>query len=115
MSRATILIVLILQSALPVEARTFTTWADTTCGQWQKAREAQRQEKGLYDWIEAQSQVRWMLGFLTALNAINPTKKDALASINPALVRDWTDSYCAKFPNKKLSEGTSELFLRLVK
>ena len=41
--------------------------------------------------------------------------KDALADIDPALVRDWVDKYCKKNQKDSVSDAAIELFIRLIK
>jgi len=66
------------------------------------------------DLLAPLSNLRWVEGFLSGTNMAY-RGKDALADIDPALVRDWVDKYCKKNPKDDVSDAAAELFVRLTK
>jgi hypothetical protein len=90
-----------------------TILAHTTCKAWQEQRQ-QEAKTDIGEWISAALSTRWLLGYLSGLNAAS-TGKNALGAIDPDTVTAWTDRYCKQNPNSDLSEAGDQLFLELRK
>ena len=114
--RVLILLVFVaLLSPTITHAQPKTVWSNASCKDWLEASAKEKAAKEPLDWIVNRLHVRWIMGFLTALNVAGGVKKDALANINTNLVRDWTDNYCRKNLNADISDAAGDLFLRLAK
>lgn len=85
-----------------------------SCKNWLTDR-ATQQKPGMLNFLKAESNLRWLLGYLSGLNAAADIKKDALGGIDYKIVIDWTDAFCKAHPADNASSAGIALFLKLVK
>jgi hypothetical protein len=107
------LVAMLLLYATNSMARPYTTIGLTQCTKWLDDRDKLRESK-LYG-IPARTNLGWVVGFLSALNAIESNKKDVLANVDADTVADWVDDYCLKNPTHSAADAALELYNKLLK
>ena len=95
------------------ERKTYTIMGARTCKTWTIERKRAASGSGI-DILSEVGGNAWLLGYLSALNF--PLKeKDVLGAVDADTVFLWTDRYCIKNPNNKLSDAALILFIELEK
>ena len=111
---------LILSAALVswtvATSRTITVLASRSCAQWvEDKRSAALEGTTGSAWFTVALNRRWLLGYVSGLNAAYPSDKNLLAAVNAAIVEEWIDKYCAQNPKKDLIDGAERLMAELAK
>jgi len=88
--------------SMPVLAVTSLTIKDASCVSWLDARA--RNEP---------YQTAWLLGYLTGVSV--GANVDILKNVRSQDIESWMDNYCKSNPQKKMTNGTSDLIDVLLK
>jgi hypothetical protein len=98
--KRTILSIMLLASclavSLPARAVTSLTIGDASCASWLDARVRNEQH-----------QTAWLLGYLTGVSV--GANVNILKGVGPEVIESWMDNYCKANPQKKMTDGTSDL------
>jgi hypothetical protein len=98
--------VMLLASCLavssPARAVSSLTISDASCASWLDARARNEQY-----------QTAWLLGYLTGVSV--GANVNILKGVNPEVIESWMDDYCKSNPQKKMTDGTSDLIELLLK
>lgn len=85
-----------LTVATPSRAVTSLTIKDASCAAWLDARARNEQH-----------QTAWLLGYLTGVSV--GANVDILKGVRPDVIEAWMDDYCISNPQKRVTDGTSDL------
>jgi hypothetical protein len=96
------LLVSCLTVSMPVWAVTSLTIKDASCAAWLEARARNEQH-----------QTAWLLGYLTGVSV--GANVDILKGVRPEVIETWMDDYCRSNPQKRVTDGTSDLIDALLK
>lgn len=96
------LLVSCLTVSMPVCAVASLTIKDASCAAWLEARARSEQH-----------QTAWLLGYLTGVSV--GANVDILKGVRPEVIEAWMDDYCRSNPQKKVTDGTSDLIDALLK
>jgi hypothetical protein len=96
------LLVSCLTVATPARAVTSLTIKDASCASWLDARARNEQH-----------QTAWLLGYLTGVSV--GANVDILKGVRPEVIEAWMDEYCRSNPQKRVTDGTSDLIDALLK
>jgi hypothetical protein len=96
------LLVSTLIVSMPAWAVTSLTIKDASCAAWLDARARNEQH-----------QTAWLLGYLTGVSV--GANVDILKGVRPAVIEAWMDDYCISNPQKRVTDGTSDLIDVLLK
>jgi hypothetical protein len=99
MKRKTLSILLLaafLAGSMPAWAVTSLTISDASCMSWLEARARSEQY-----------QTAWLLGYLTGVSV--GANVNILKGVGPEVIESWMDNYCKTNPQKKMTDGTSDL------
>jgi hypothetical protein len=99
---STTLLVLCVTVPMPAWAVTSLTIKDASCASWLDARARNEQY-----------QTAWLLGYLTGVSV--GASVDILKSVRPEVIESWMDNYCKSNPQKRMTDGTSDLIDVLLK
>ena len=99
---STMLLVLCVTVPMPAWAVTSLTIKDASCASWLEARARNEQY-----------QTAWLLGYLTGVSV--GANVDILKSVRPEIIESWMDNYCKSNPQKRMTDGTSDLIDALLK
>jgi len=99
---STMLLALCATVPMPAQAVTSLTIKDASCASWLEARARNEQY-----------QTAWLLGYLTGV-AVG-ADVDILKNARPEVIESWMDNYCKSNPQKKMTDGTSDLIDVLLK
>jgi phosphoserine phosphatase len=97
-----LLLALWLTIPLPACAVTSLTIKDASCASWLEARARNEQY-----------QTAWLLGYLTGVSV--GAEVDILKGVRPEVIESWMDNYCRSNPQKRMTDGTSDLIDALLK
>lgn len=96
------LFVLCVTVPMPAWAVTSLTIKDASCASWLEARARNEQY-----------QTAWLLGYLTGVSV--GASVDILKGVRPEIIESWMDTYCKANPQKRMTDGTSDLIDVLLK
>jgi hypothetical protein len=85
-----------LTVSLPAWAVTSLTISDASCASWLDARARNEHY-----------QTAWLLGYLTGVSV--GANVNILKGVGPEVIESWMDDYCKSNPQKKMTDGTSDL------
>jgi hypothetical protein len=96
------LLVAFLIVSMPSWAVTSLTIKDASCASWLDARARNEQH-----------QTAWLLGYLTGVSV--GANVDILKGVRSEVIEVWMDDYCKSNPQKRVTDGTSDLIDVLLK
>jgi hypothetical protein len=102
---------LFIASSHAEERGSYTSIGKLSCKDWRDDRRKDEKDNKKFWSIHG---TFWILGFMTAINALED-KKDLLADVNVDTLVAWTDKYCRENPNKDVLDSSIELTLKLRK
>jgi hypothetical protein len=91
-----------LAVSMPAWAVTSLTIKDASCASWLDARARNEHY-----------QTAWLLGYLTGVSV--GANVNILKGTEPEFIESWMDDYCKSNPQKKMTDGTSDLIDVLLK
>jgi hypothetical protein len=112
---ALLLPVQLATGATTVTTRTVTVRGSSSCADWiqDRKRLARKDKDDLYYFTSAQSDLRWIMGYLSGLNESSSTKRDLLGDFDAEIANDFIDAYCRNHPRDQVFQGVNELYKRL--
>jgi hypothetical protein len=96
------LLVACLTVSMSAGAVTSLTIKDASCASWLDARVRNEQH-----------QTAWLLGYLTGVSV--GANVDILKGVRAEVIEAWMDEYCRSNPQRRVTDGTSDLIDVLLK
>ena len=100
---AIFLMMVLMSSWMPVDAKTVESRGDRSCGVWITEGKAGTSARVITE--------AWLVGFLTGL--VVATGIDALRGTDNESLYLWMDNFCQREPLKNIAHGGAELFNKL--
>ena len=99
MKRKLLAAAIIMATSMPAMA--FRTFGIPDCGEWVKQ--------------QSDSNKAWVLGYLSGINAAEPSRSDALSKVSSAdQIFLWMDNYCRANPLSYADTGAKVLYKELM-
>jgi hypothetical protein len=106
-------LILFLASAAYAKNTTVTILAPVTCSEWLQGRKIDKEVGPItFNHLGARNEF-WLLGLVTGMNA-GLSGPNLLASMDSALIFDWTDRYCVQNPQSSVFTGVQDLFIKVL-
>ena len=103
----------LLTLCVPVQARKYISYTNTSCANWTAARAKERNELDSYSaGYVVWGMQQWALGAVSGANEVG-TGKDYLQKIDADAIRDWLDQRCSREPLMNFPEAVFELVKEL--
>ena len=102
----------LLTLCVPVQARRYLGYNNTSCASWTAARTQERNEPSQSAGYVVWGMQQWALGAVSGANDVG-VGKDYLQGIDADAVRDWLDQRCSRDPVMNFPEAVFELVKEL--